>query len=343
MAVKFVANSCNQCQTCLEGDEVFCDDAKTVGRTAPGSFQQYCYTYTSQLTRIPDNLDLPAAAPILCAGVTVWSALKKGNLQPGQWIAIPGAGGGLGSLAIQYARFRGLNVIAIDTGDEKKALCLKLGARVFVDFKKEQDLVVAIKAATPDGKGPQAALVTAAQIGAYHLAMAYIRRGGYVIGVGLPADGAVFQTDLLGTVAQRKNFVTSFIGNRLDAIEALQVAADGHVVAPIRVVPFDQLNATYEEMRQGKISGRVVLDRECVLGFANASLEVMWLYKSCTCSCLSVSLLQYHSSRTTRTRRGICRPYFSSPATWGLCTILVSMTTDRPHSRDTSLDRRTRR
>lgn len=84
---------------------------------------------------------MAAAAPILCAGLTVWRGLKHTNAQPGQWVAIPGAGGGLGTLAVQYAVYKGLNVIAIDSGDEKKTLLKAMGVRAFVDFKEATDLV----------------------------------------------------------------------------------------------------------------------------------------------------------------------------------------------------------
>jgi propanol-preferring alcohol dehydrogenase len=98
-------------------------------------------SFTSQLSPIPDGLDLKDAAPILCAGVTVYKAIKEADIHPGEWIAIPGAGGGLGHLAIQYAHYMGLRVIAIDTGAEKKALCESFGAEKWIDFKLSKDIV----------------------------------------------------------------------------------------------------------------------------------------------------------------------------------------------------------
>jgi len=99
--------------------------------------------YTSQLTPIPDGLDLAEAAPILCAGLTVYKALKESNAKPGQWVALPGAGGGLGSLAVQYAKYLGLNVIAVDSGEAKRKLTAELGADKWIDFKEVDDMVAA--------------------------------------------------------------------------------------------------------------------------------------------------------------------------------------------------------
>ncbi|KAG9089364.1 alcohol dehydrogenase [Ceratobasidium sp. 392] len=117
-------------------NESVCPDAQCSGYTVDGSFQQYAVSYAAHVTPIPQTIALDLAAPILCAGVTVFKAIKQANTQPGDIIVISGAGGGLGHLAIQYAiNGFGLRVIALDTGDEKKALCEKLGAETFVDFK----------------------------------------------------------------------------------------------------------------------------------------------------------------------------------------------------------------
>jgi propanol-preferring alcohol dehydrogenase len=134
---------------------------------------------------------IPAGLLILsfltvCAGVTVYKALKESGAQAGEWVVVPGAGGGLGHLAVQYAAYLGLRVIAIDTGDEKKALTKKLGADAWIDFKQTKDIVKAVQAATPDGLGPHAAIVAAAGAAAYEQALEYVRPHGTVVAVGLP-------------------------------------------------------------------------------------------------------------------------------------------------------------
>ncbi|EJT50680.1 hypothetical protein A1Q1_08232 [Trichosporon asahii var. asahii CBS 2479] len=260
VGIKWIAHSCNQCDYCISGDEPLCAEAKCSGINADGSFMQYCPAYTSQLTKIPDNISLEEAAPILCAGVTVYKALKRANVKAGQWVAIPGAGGGLGSLALQYAKYMGLSTIAIDTGAEKKALCEKLGASAWVDFKETKDIVSAVKAATPDGLGPQAAIIASPMPEAYLIAMEYIRPSGTVVAVGLPKEGAYVKADVFWTVATNKTLTSSYVGNRKDANEALEIAAAGHVKCPIKVEPFDNLQSVYDRMVSGQLPGRVVLD-----------------------------------------------------------------------------------
>jgi len=113
------------------------------------------------VARLSKDMDLAAVAPVLCAGITVYKGLKESGARPGQTVAIVGAGGGLGSLAQQYAKAMGLHIIAIDTGDEKKKMCEALGAQAFVDFASSKDVVKEVQAATPDGLGPHAVILVA--------------------------------------------------------------------------------------------------------------------------------------------------------------------------------------
>jgi propanol-preferring alcohol dehydrogenase len=118
--VKWINGSCLQCDFCQTSDEPLCAKATLSGYTVDGSFQQYCIAKAAHAARIPKDCALDAIAPVLCAGITVYKGLKESGAKPGQTVAIVGAGGGLGSLAQQYARAMGLKTIAIDSGDEKK-------------------------------------------------------------------------------------------------------------------------------------------------------------------------------------------------------------------------------
>jgi propanol-preferring alcohol dehydrogenase len=160
------------------------------GFNVDGTFQQFVVSYVNHVTPIPEGYDSFEAASILCAGVTVYRAIKNSQTQMGNWIVLPGAGGGLGHLAIQYARARGLRVIAIDTGDEKKELCLRLGAEKWIDFRESKDLVKDIRDIT-DGLGAHAAIVTAANGAAYQQAVDYLRSGGTLMAVGLPGEATL--------------------------------------------------------------------------------------------------------------------------------------------------------
>ena len=108
------------------------------------------------------DIPLDAVAPVLCAGITVYKGLKESGAKPGQTVAIVGAGGGLGSLALQYAKAMGLRAIAIDSGEEKKKMCTEqLGAYSFIDFATSKNVVKDVQAATEDGLGPHAVILVA--------------------------------------------------------------------------------------------------------------------------------------------------------------------------------------
>lgn len=149
--IKWLNGSCMSCEFCMQGAEPNCPMADLSGYTHDGSFAQYATADAVQAARIRQTTKLDEVAPILCAGVTVYKALKTADLRPGQWVAISGAGGGLGSLAIQYAKAMGLRVLAIDGGDDKAKLCTDLGAEVFVDFTKSKDIIKDVVAATHGG------------------------------------------------------------------------------------------------------------------------------------------------------------------------------------------------
>ena len=139
-----------------------CGKALLSGYTVDGSFQQYAIAKAAHVARIPKDVDLAGVAPVLCAGITVYKGLKESGARPGQSVAIVGAGGGLGSLAQQYAKAMGLRVIAIDSGDEKKKMSLEqLGASAFVDFATSKNLVKDVQSATEDGLGPHAVILVA--------------------------------------------------------------------------------------------------------------------------------------------------------------------------------------
>ena len=135
--IKFIASVCNECESCqTDRDEIGCPNKLSSGMDTPGTFQEYVATDARYANRLPEGVKDEEAGPIMCGGVTAYTALKKSQVKPGQWIVIPGSGGGLGHFAIQYAKAMGMRVIGIDGGDEKKELSLKLGAEHFIDFTK---------------------------------------------------------------------------------------------------------------------------------------------------------------------------------------------------------------
>ncbi|KAN0061220.1 alcohol dehydrogenase [Thecaphora frezii] len=259
VGIKWLADSCLACDMCRRGFEPNCAHAQCSGFTVDGTFQQYAVSFARHLTPIPKQLPLDEAAPILCAGVTVYRALKEAGLTPGQYVAIPGAGGGLGHLGIQYAVAAGYRVIAIDTGDDKRRLCTELGAEAFIDFAQSSDIVKDIRGATSDGTGPHAAVVTASGGGAYEKALDYLRPRGTLVAVGLPSEGWI-KANVACTVFKSLRIVGSYVGNRQDTVEALDAAARGRVRTRFKKLGLSQLAQVYDDMQQGKVTGRIVLD-----------------------------------------------------------------------------------
>ncbi|KAE9398605.1 NAD(P)-binding protein [Gymnopus androsaceus JB14] len=240
---------CLNCEHCKKGREQNCSQALCSGFTVDGTFQEYVVSYVNHVTPIPDGLPSDAAASILCAGVTVYRAIKY---------MIPGAGGGLGHLAIQYAPVRGLCVIAIDTGEEKKELCLGLGAEKWIDFMESKDIVQEVKDTT-GGQGAHSAVVTAATAGGYQQAIEYLRSGSTLMCNGLPGK-AELSASIFWTVFKSISIIGSYVGNRQDAAEAVDIAAKGLVKVHFVTKPLSDLENVYVGMQTGKIAGRVVLD-----------------------------------------------------------------------------------
>ncbi|KAF8317071.1 putative ADH1-alcohol dehydrogenase I [Clavulina sp. PMI_390] len=258
VGIKWLAYSCGACELCRKGYESSCLKAECSGFSVDGTFQQYCVSFADHVTPIPDGLSLKLAAPIMCAGVTVWKAIKAAELTPGETIVISGAGGGLGHLAIQYAVSIGLRVVALDAGAEKRALCTKLGAETFIDFSESKDLVGDLKKAC-GGTGPHAAIVTASSAKAYEQALDYLRNGGVLVVVGLPAD-AYIRASVFFTVFRSLRIVGSYVGNRADAVQAVDFAARDKVTTTVEELPLSALPKVFDDMSAGKVAGRIVLN-----------------------------------------------------------------------------------
>ncbi|KAI2623935.1 alcohol dehydrogenase [Hypomontagnella submonticulosa] len=257
--IKWLNGSCLNCSFCQQSDESLCPHALLSGYTVDGSFQQYAIGKAAHVARIPKECSLEAISPVLCAGITVYKALKESGVRPGQQVAIVGAGGGLGSLAIQYARAMGLHAIAIDGGEEKGAMCKELGAENYVDFSTSKNIVQDVKNATPDGYGPHAVLLLAVSEGPFQQASEYVRSRGSIVCVGLPA-GAYLKAPVFDTVVRMITIKGSYVGNRQDTTEAIDFFRRGLIKAPYKVVGLSKLQEVFDLMKAGKIAGRYVVD-----------------------------------------------------------------------------------
>jgi propanol-preferring alcohol dehydrogenase len=257
--IKWLNGSCLACSFCMQADEPLCPHALLSGYTVDGTFQQYAIAKAAHVARIPKDMALDAVAPVLCAGITVYKGLKESGVRPGQYVAIVGAGGGLGSMAIQFARAMGLLVVAIDGGPEKGESCKTLGAAAYVDYTTSPDLVQEVKNATTDALGPHAVLLLAVSEKPFQQATAYVRSRGSVVCIGLPAK-AFLKAPVFDTVVRMLSIKGSYVGNRQDTQEALDFFQRGLVKVPYKTVGLSELQDVYKLMQEGKIVGRYVVD-----------------------------------------------------------------------------------
>ncbi|TPX37677.1 hypothetical protein SmJEL517_g00716 [Synchytrium microbalum] len=257
VGVNYIWSSCGTCDYCLEGDFQVCRTLGMGGIHVDGTFQEYQIAKAAYVVPIPDNVSDVDAAPILCAGVTVFRGLKDTNCQPGQFVAIVGAGGGLGHLATQYAKAMGFRVVAIDAGAAKEALTKSLGAEIFIDVAQSKNLVEDVVKAT--NGGVQGALIVATNQSAFSTAPYYLRPTGTMVCVGAPKDGKL-EVILGVAIIRRLTLKGSILGSRNDMKMAMDFVARGLVVPHIEVCGLSEINSVYERMRKGEIAGRVVLD-----------------------------------------------------------------------------------
>jgi len=265
VGIAWLHSACGHCEFCLAGWETLCLEQKNSGYSIDGSFAEYAIGQADYLGRIPEELSFIDAAPILCAGVTTYKGLKQTNTRPGEWVVISGAGG-LGHVAIQYAKAMGLQVAAVDLGPEKMALARKLGAEITIDAKW-QDPATEIQRQIGGAHG---VLVTAVSTVAFKQAIGMLRRGGTCVLNGLPAGE--FPLSIFDVVLNGYTVRGSIVGTRLDLEEALAFAAKGKVKATIETLCLDSINEVFDRMKKGKINGRVVVDMGLSGGRETAAL-----------------------------------------------------------------------
>ncbi|MFT7432096.1 MAG: propanol-preferring alcohol dehydrogenase [Colwellia sp.] len=252
VGIPWLYSACGYCDYCLSGNENLCLLQQNAGYSVDGSYAEYCKADGNYVVKIPDEISYVDAAPLFCAGVTTYKALKVSTAKPGEWVAIFGIGG-LGHLAVQYAVAMGLNVIAIDTGTEKLKLAKDLGASFCLDFKCD-DVVARVLAETG---GVHASICTAVSKSGFEKSYQVIRRGGKCVLVGLPAED--MPLPIFDTVLNGVSVVGSIVDTRKDLVECLDFAARGKVKAITIEKSLEDINDIFEDMINGEITGRVVM------------------------------------------------------------------------------------
>ena len=254
VGVPWLFSACGHCEYCLKAWETVCGQAQFGGYTVNGGFAEYILADPAYVAHIPAGLSALQAAPIIFAGVTTYKGIKETSVKPGEWIAISGAGG-LGHLAVQYAKVMGLNVCAIDVDDGKLEHARQLGADLLINAKASDPAVVLKKEI---GGGAHGVLVTAPSLSAFAQGVSMTRKLGTCVLVGLPPGE--FPIPLFDVVANCITIRGSFVGTRQDMNEALAFAATGKVNADIELQPLSAINQVFERLEHGQVASRVVID-----------------------------------------------------------------------------------
>jgi propanol-preferring alcohol dehydrogenase len=254
VGVPWLYSACGHCEYCLSAWETVCPEAKYGGYTQNGGFAEYLLGDPNYVAHIPMELSPTEAAPLICAGITTYKGIKETEARPGEWIAVSGCGG-LGHMAIQYAKAMGLHVCAVDIDDGKLDHAKRLGADMVVNAKT-QDPAAMLKAAI--GGGAHGVLITAPSLPAFKQGVEMTRKRGTCVLVGLPPGN--FPTPLFDVVANCITIRGSFVGTREDMAECLQFAAEGKVKADIELQPLASINLVLERLEKGEVPSRVVLD-----------------------------------------------------------------------------------
>jgi alcohol dehydrogenase, propanol-preferring len=253
VGVSWLHSACGLCDYCLSGWETLCPKQQNTGYSVNGGFAEYVLVPAAYADIISDRLDPVAAAPIVCAGVTAYKGIKETDTKPSEWVVVVGVGG-LGHLAVQYAKAMGRRVAAVDIDDEKLELARRLGAHVIVNAGAI-DPVDFIRKKTGGAHG---AVVTAVSPAIFRQAIAMLRPGGTCVLNGLPPGE--FQLPIFDVVLKRITIRGSIAGTRKDLRESLDFAAAGLVRATTETQPLEAINDVFDRMKKGHITGRVVLD-----------------------------------------------------------------------------------
>lgn len=253
VGVKWLHTYCNKCEICSV-DVTACPNQHNSGRDVPGTFQQFTLSPVEGLTMIPQTLEDEVAAPLLCAGLSMYGSISRAGIKEGEWLVLTGAGGGLGHLGVQIAREKGLKTIAIDTGQHKRDFCMKLGATAFLDFRND-DIEAGVKQLT-NGYGAHAVICTAGPA-AYAQAIRMLRNCGTLVCVGLVTENLPVSPFQMLNRALR--VVGSSVGTPKHLEELLGLAVKGKVKPKVEVKEFDELNEVMKDLAAYQVQGRIVV------------------------------------------------------------------------------------
>jgi len=252
VALPWLGLACGHCRSCVAGWETYCTAPQYMGYTIDGSYAEYAIGYASHVVKVPDGISPLDAAPLTCAGVTTYKAIKVGRPQPGENVAVVGIGG-LGHLGLQYAKIFGATTIAIDVEDQKLQLAKELGADHVVDARGDQAAELAALG------GLDLALVTVPSPAAMKAAHAALNPNGRLVIVGLPADNRL-ELPVFETVLKGISVIGSLVGTRNDLQDVFDLHAQGRTRVVAETRRLEDVNACFEEVLAGDVPARLVFD-----------------------------------------------------------------------------------
>ena len=252
VALPWLGHACGHCRYCVAGWETYCPTPQYMGYTMDGGYAEYTLGYASHVVRVPDEVTSFDAAPITCAGVTTYKALKVAEPRPTEVAMVVGVGG-LGHLALQYAGIFGTTVVAVDVEDEKLALAEELGAHHVVDARSDQQGQLAALG------GVDVAVVTVPSPATMRAAHAALNPNGRLVLVGLPADNRL-ELPVFETVLRGIRVIGSLVGTRNDLAECFELHARGRTKVVAEARALEDVNACFDEVLAGKVPARLVFD-----------------------------------------------------------------------------------
>ena len=253
VAMPWLGYACGTCDHCVSGWETLCEQQKNMGYSFDGTFGEYATAYARYVVRVPEGVDPLDAAPLTCAGVTTYKAVKVAGTRSSDLVAVFGVGG-LGHLAIQYAAIAGGRVIAVDIHESKLDLARELGAEFTINAAEEDPI-----AAIQELGGAHQAIALAVAPRAFEQAYGSLRRGGTLVFVALPADNDV-TLPIFQTVLNAITVVGSIVGTRAELREVFALHAAGRTTVIRETRSLEQVNEAIADLEAGRVAARVVFE-----------------------------------------------------------------------------------
>lgn len=253
VALPWLGSACGRCGDCVAGRETLCLLQQNTGYGIDGSYAEYAVADAAYVVPVPDGIDPLDAAPLTCAGVTTYKAVKVGGVRPTDLVLVSGIGG-LGHLALQYAKIFGATVVAVDVEDDKLTLAKELGADHVLDARH-----VDVAAEVQQLGGADVALGLAVSSASLDAAYASLRRGGRLVLVSMPADGTL-QVPVFDLVLGGKSVIGSIVGTRADLAEVFELHRQGRTRVIRETRRLDDVNEAFGEVLAGHVPARLVMD-----------------------------------------------------------------------------------